>query len=253
MQNHPTRITQTDNSNTRKSKLLQLIDEKLAKAKNTKGKRTKPTPSTKSEVNRQNGANSTGPKSAEGKAKASANSLKHGFFANTDKLHPNDSPAYQALHHDLRMGLTPDGPVEEHLIQELAMFSARLKRLEAAEYALLMSNIETNPDDAREYAAAYVNNATALAQLQKAELHLRRAYNRTWDRLERMQKERNKLPLDEARKRSQHWLTYCREKANIDQPERTSVEKGKLIKHEPGHPMYRPNGDNEKSPDNSDH
>jgi hypothetical protein len=84
----------------------------------------------------------------------------------------------------MRMGLHPDGPVEEQLIRELAMFRARLLRLEAAEYALLCADIETNTGDAREIAAAYLNNGEALDRLQKAEVHIRRAYNRTWDRLE---------------------------------------------------------------------
>ena len=42
--------------------------------------------------------------------------------------------------------------------------------------------METNTGDAREVAAAYLTNTEALDRLQKAEVHLRRAYNRTWDR-----------------------------------------------------------------------
>ena len=64
-----------------------------------------------------------------------------------------------------------------------------------------------------------------------------------------------KLPLDESLKLSQIWLTYYREKANIDQQaheKRTGEsvvrdqemgEKGKLIKHQAGDPMYRPKED----------
>ena len=114
----------------RKSSLLKLIDEKLATAKTAK---TKPRPSTRAESNRANGQNSTGPKTPEGKARASANSLKHGFFANAASLHPCDNAAYQDNLHDLRTGLQPDGPVEEMLIRELAMFTTRLKRIPHSE------------------------------------------------------------------------------------------------------------------------
>ena len=96
----------------RKAKLLQLIETKLAEAKAAKSKRTKPAPATRAQINRANGKNSTGPKSPEGKAASSSNSLKHGFFANVQKLNPHDSDLYQETYHDLRMGLQPDGPVE---------------------------------------------------------------------------------------------------------------------------------------------
>ena len=217
----------------RKSKLLQRIDEKLAEGKKAKaersarkGKASQRACAAKVKSNRLNSQLSTGPKSEAGKARVSANALKTGFFANVERLNPQDSAAYQNAVADLRMGLHPDGPVEEQLIRELAMFRARLLRLEAAEYALLCSGIETGPErtdefvvrdqelDAREIAAAYVNNAAALEHLHKAEIHLRRAYNRTWDRLERMQKERHKLPLDQALKQSQRWLTYEAERTN---------------------------------------
>ena len=62
-----------------------------------------------------------------------------------------------------------------------------------------------------------LNNGEALDRLQKAEVHLRRAYNRTWDRLERMQKERHKLPLNESLKRSQVWLTAEAQRNNRPQ------------------------------------
>ena len=231
-----------------KSSLLNLIDEKLAERKNLgeenkKQKKKRPT-TTKSASNRENAQHSTGPKTAEGKAKVSANALKTGYFANVERLNPHDSPAYQSTVEDLRMGLQPDGPVEEQLIRELAMFRARLLRLEAAEYALICSEMETNTGDAREVAAAYLNNAAALEHLQKAEVHLRRAYNRTWDRLERMQKERRKMPLDQALKQTQIYATQEAIRTNrpelIPQRHPAIDEKGNLIKLHPGDPMYRP-------------
>ena len=130
------------------------------------------------------------------------------------------------------------------------MFRARLLRLESAEYALLCADIETNTGDSRELAAGYINNGEALDRLSKAETHLRRAYNRTWDRLERMQKERHKLPLDESLKRSQVWLTAEAQRNNRPQdvPSRHPDldEKGNLKKYPAGHPLYPPKPDKEE-------
>jgi hypothetical protein len=236
---------------TRKANLLKLINEKLDTAKATPKAQVKPKPkpkpATRAESNKANGQRSTGPRTPEGKAKISANALKTGFFASVDRLNPQDSPSYLDAVEDLRMGLHPDGPVEEQLIRELAMFRARLLRLESAEYALLCADIETNTGDARELAAGYINNSEALDRLQKAEVHLRRAYNRTWDRLERTQKERHKLPLDESLKRSQVWLTAEAKRNNRPQdiPARHPDldEKGNLKTYPAGHPLYRPKKD----------
>ena len=107
----------------------------------------------KAESNRANGQHSTGPKTAEGKAKVSANALKLGFFVNVDCLNPA-KPTCKSPVENSFTGEHPDGPAEEQLIRELAMFRARLICLEAAEYALLCSEIETNPNAAREIAAA---------------------------------------------------------------------------------------------------
>jgi hypothetical protein len=265
-----------DNSRTaRKAALLKLINKKLASAKATPKAQVKPKPkpkpATRAEVNRANGQNSTGPKTAEGKTKVSANALKTGFFANVDRLTPQDSPAYLDAVEDLRMGLHPDGPVEEQLIRELAMFRARLLRLESAEYALLCTDIETNTGDARELAAGYINNGEALDGLQKAEVHLRRAYNRTWDRLERMQKERLKMPFNEALKQSQRWATYeaqrtsCPKctaadkaadptaheqwKSKVPPPHPDLDENGNMKKYPAGHPLYRPKNNREDEDD----
>jgi hypothetical protein len=119
------------------------------------------------------------------------------------------------------------------MVRELAMLSARLQRLEAAEYAILCSQIDVPPEtaqpadpkpssekpchdiyltaqqneiDARQIAAAFLNTQDSLDRLHKIEVHLRRAYNRTWDHLRMMQKERRKLTPQENAKRTYHWI-----------------------------------------------
>lgn len=199
---------------------------------------------TRADANRLNAQSSTGPRTIDGKAKVSANALKQGFFANVKRLNPNDSHAYQRTLSDLRQGLHPDGPAEEQLISELAMLRARLLRLEAIEYALMCSGIESDPNDAAEVAAAYLNSAPHLDRLAKAEAHLRRAYNKTWDRLRGMQNERKNTPLDVLLKQSQLWATYEAKRTSREnltaQRHPDLNEKGKFPVYEPGHPMYHP-------------
>jgi len=267
-----------------RKKLLNDLDEGIKrkqqeirerKQSKTEGSTDKPVARDQSkaraaEVNRENGSKGQGPTTPEGKARASANSLKHGYYANIEKLNPHDSASYLQLAGELRSALHPDGPAEEHLIKELAMLSARLKRLEAAEFALLLGNIEGTPPkepapfdlayddadlnpnqpDSRALASAYQNSLDTIERLHKIEVHLRRAYHRTWDRLERMQKERLKLPLDEMLKRTQAW--QIAEAKRTNQPQNIPDlhpdldEKGKLKKHPKGDPLHRPKKDDEE-------
>ena len=227
--------------------LNELIKTKEAEKSETKPKPRKPKP-TRAAASRANGSLSQGPITAEGKARVSANSLKHGFFANVEKLNPQDAPVYQRLHQELSYGLLPYGAVEELMVRELAMLSARLQRLEAAEYAIFCSQIEapapgpdtassdTSPErkgsprtpfegdsvlrdqeqeiDSRYIAAAFLNTHDQLMNLHRIEAHLRRAYNRTWDRLRMLQKERKKSTAQELSKQTQAWISAKEETRN---------------------------------------
>jgi hypothetical protein len=194
--------------------LLNEIDAKLAEAKRSGAKKKRRAkPATRAAINRANAKHSTGPQSDAGKAQSSANSLRHGFYAHVEKLNPHDASLYVSTLNGLREGLEPDGPAEDHLVRDIAMLSARLARLETAEYALLAGNTEgeypqiENPQsytdtellemlqpDARATAAAFTQTLDTLERLNKIETHLRRALNRSWDRLERMQRTRRKPP-----------------------------------------------------------
>jgi len=228
--------------------LNELIKNKEEEKSETKLKPRKPKP-TRAAISRANGAKSQGPVTPEGKARVSVNSLKHGFFANVEKLNPQDAPVYQRLHQELSYGLLPYGAVEELMVRELAMLSARLQRLEAAEYAIFCSQIETPPPtggperkgsprtpsgadsvlrdqemgdadnhepqiDSRYIAAAFLNTHDQLMNLHRIEAHLRRAYNRTWDRLRMLQKERKKSTAQELSKQTQAWISAKEETRN---------------------------------------
>ena len=81
----------------------------------------------KAESNRANGQHSTGPKTAEGKAKVSANALKLGFFVNVDCLNLA-KPTCKSPVENSFTGEHPTAPSEEHLIRELAHSEMRCSR-----------------------------------------------------------------------------------------------------------------------------
>ena len=218
--------TNKEDSLTRKQALLKQIDEIIARKENGEGgevsdpeKTPAPQRRSRAEINRANGQNSTGPKTEAGKEVSKNNALKHGFFAKVPCITLDDSDAYQELLTGLRIGMQPDGPHEEMLVEDLALLRIRLKRLAAVEFGLMLNGIETNPNDVREVANAYTSSGDPMERFSKIETTLRRAYIRTWEVLRRLQADRQKLTAEQARERSQLWLNYYHQKADIESAE----------------------------------
>jgi len=80
-------------------------------------------------ANRHNAQKSTGPRTPEGKAVASQNSVRHGLSAAKDVI-SSESQADFELHRDRIIDeLQPDGPMESILIDRIVTLSWRLKRV----------------------------------------------------------------------------------------------------------------------------
>jgi hypothetical protein len=85
----------------------------------------------KVEANRENAAKSTGPRSAEGKARSRRNGLKHGLAAEI-LVRDEDRAGYEATLARWEHEAGPDNVVEEHLIKRAAVGSVILDRLDEA-------------------------------------------------------------------------------------------------------------------------
>ena len=93
-------------------------------------KPTKATSSRKIEANRRNAQLSTGPKTDEGKAKSSRNSITHGVFVKKflDGATPETVAEIEELAAGLRDYYKPQGIVEEILVQKIVVETARYGR-----------------------------------------------------------------------------------------------------------------------------
>ena len=92
-------------------------------------------------ANRANAQKSTGPKTAEGKAKSSLNAVKHGLAAQHVLLPNEDAEAYQAVVQGWIDDLQPADTAEMALAERAAMADWRLKRCVRAEHARLSSRV----------------------------------------------------------------------------------------------------------------
>ncbi|TPQ30922.1 hypothetical protein [Cupriavidus pinatubonensis] len=88
-------------------------------------------------TNRQNSRKSTGPKTPEGKAKASSNAIKHGIFARTRFLDDESPEEFRLLLDGLQMSLCPAGSLEHALVERIAVTLLRQQRLVRAETATI--------------------------------------------------------------------------------------------------------------------
>ncbi|CAG2155562.1 hypothetical protein LMG31506_05454 [Cupriavidus yeoncheonensis] len=86
-------------------------------------------------ANQQNSKKSTGPKTPQGKANSSSNSVRHGILA-AQLLLGDESPTdFQLLLDGLRASLRPAGTLEQALVEKIAVSLWRQRRLIRAETA----------------------------------------------------------------------------------------------------------------------
>jgi hypothetical protein len=80
-------------------------------------------------ANRENARHSTGPKTPEGKARASLNAIRHGLLARQIVLPIEDRAQYLDLLAALEAEHQPEGPLETYLVHQMAASQWRLQRL----------------------------------------------------------------------------------------------------------------------------
>lgn len=85
-------------------------------------------PLTRAESNRRNALKSTGPRTAAGKKRSSANALRHGLLCAPSIIGGESPREYRALYCRLRDDLRPVGAVEELLLDRVVSCTWRLRR-----------------------------------------------------------------------------------------------------------------------------
>jgi len=99
-------------------------------------------------ANRKNAQSSTGPKTAEGKAKSSQNAVKNGFFAKNDVISGEDPALYEAHRQDIYDEYAPLTPTESVLTQRIASLTWRLMRADRLQTTVvntLVTEYHTKP------------------------------------------------------------------------------------------------------------
>jgi hypothetical protein len=147
-----------------------------------------------------NGARSNGPKTEEGKARSSQNSLTHGL--NSDKilvLSNEKQEDYDGLRAAFLKRFAPKDEVELELIEEMVGAKWRLRRIRSMESDLMDMRMEEhdeflkerreNPSARRRQTMAFkslADTSQSLTMLTRYETRLQRTYERAFDNLKKL-------------------------------------------------------------------
>ena len=128
-------------------------------------------------INRANSEHSTGPRTAEGKARSSQNALRHGLLSRTPVLPSEDQAAYEQHCRQFFEQYRPATPTEAQLTQELADTAWRLNRIPLLETKLLSraaQSVELDiADTMRTLSTLSLHGARLSRQFQKTLQQLR--------------------------------------------------------------------------------
>ena len=151
-----------------------------------------PTPDPKSQ--------STGPRTPEGKHRASLNALRHGLTGRVVVLPSEDLAAYQAFCKDLMEDLAPEGPLETQFAQTFCDTQWRLNRIRAIEESMFaLGHFEPagaiDPGHPEIHAAltnarVFRENSNVFANLSLYEQRLNRALKESLRQLQELQAQR---------------------------------------------------------------
>jgi len=100
-------------------------------------------------ANRRNAEKSTGPRSADGKARSRHNALTHGLTAEHVVLPDEDADDFEALREAFVISLAPEDALQDQLVERAASLVWRLRRVPAFEVALFnwMTYVQTKDND----------------------------------------------------------------------------------------------------------
>jgi len=86
------------------------------------------------DANRRNALKSTGPKTPQGKAAVSMNSLRHGLRARTVVLPGESRAEFDQLCNDLELEWQPQSRTEQFYLEQMAISQWKLTRMELSDW-----------------------------------------------------------------------------------------------------------------------
>jgi hypothetical protein len=154
------------------------------------------------EANRRNARRSTGPKTPEGKAVVSQNTVRHGLLSTTVYVDEGEEPDLERLRADFLAHFQPAGPLEALLVDRIISNAWRLRRVLEVEALYQSHKVEKYMDGPTEYLGTMFSNIECLenvleqgAKLTRYESFLERSLHKSLHELQRLQAARAGVPV----------------------------------------------------------
>jgi hypothetical protein len=138
------------------------------------------------EANRRNARKSSGPRTPEGKDRASNNAVKHGLLSQDVLIRGEDGAALRELSKRLREDLKPVGELEDLLVDRIVAAHWRLRRLGRVE-ADLFTNLSSA---SKNLGAAFMldsHDTNAFSKLYRYETTIEKGLYKALHELQRLQ------------------------------------------------------------------
>jgi hypothetical protein len=151
----------------------------------------------KIEANRRNALKSTGPKSADGKARSRLNAMKHGLTAQSPVVLDESPEQVETLAQALHDEFHPQTPMEYVLVQRMVLATWKLQRTTGAEIEAMqvLVRMSQKPTAANVMVNDLGNGTSELDRLQRYEMRLERSLHASMRQLQQLRKNRASLPL----------------------------------------------------------
>ena len=133
-------------------------------------------------ANRANAQASTGPRSAEGKASSSRNSLKFGLTAKAAIIPGEDPAELEDLTAQYLEEFDPAGPIEQHFVQNLVRAVWMQRRCDRIEAAYLNARVAAMPEGTEHALGAALITDAAQGDVLHKIFRRRQAAEREWTR-----------------------------------------------------------------------
>jgi hypothetical protein len=136
-------------------------------------------------ANRRNAESSTGPRTKEGKSRASRNAVTFGIYSTAGFVLPEDNRLYHLFCENFQKELSPKGPFEQTLAAEIVHAAWRLRRCSVIESNMVDPECDFQLDPMANPATAPIQQSVDRARAQS-----HRILHRASAELRRLQTER---------------------------------------------------------------
>jgi hypothetical protein len=149
-------------------------------------------------ANQENALRSTGPKTSQGKDRASQNAIKHGLLSKVLIVEGEALDAYESFREAIFDDLQPKSAMETLLVEKIVNYAWRLRRAVQAESIFLQGGLTSSINEKTLDSFFGGNEAKKIQNISRYETTIEKHFYRSLKELREVQELRNTKESQEA-------------------------------------------------------